>query len=242
MTLLVSVHDVTPAREPGVRRLWDLCDSRGVIPALLVVPNWHGVAPLSRAPDFVAWLRERAALGAELFLHGERHDEVGSPRSPIDSLRALGRTAREGEFLTLAAGAARDRIQRGLAVLRSLGLEPIGFVPPAWLARPATWEAVSDSGLRLSEDDRAIRIHPALERLPSPVIRWSARTAVRAWTSAAVAEARGVVQHGARIVRIALHPGDLDHSASRASIDRTLDMWLDARPAGRYADLLHLTE
>ena len=36
--------------------------------------------------------------------------------------------------------------------------------------------------------------------------------------------------------------GDLDHSASRASVERTLDTWLDARPAGRYADLLHLTE
>lgn len=242
MTLLVSVHDVTPAREPGVRRLWAMCESRGVVPALLVVPNWHGVAPLPRAPDFVRWLRERAALGADLFLHGERHDEAGSPRSPTDSLRALGRTSGEGEFLTLAFDAALERIHRGLAMLRSLGLAPIGFVPPAWLARPATWDAVSAAGLRLSEDDRAIRLHPTLERLPSPVLRWSARSAVRAWASAAVAEGRWAVHRGARIVRIALHPGDLDHSATRASVERALDKWLDARPAGRYADLLLPTE
>lgn len=242
MTLLVSVHDVTPAREPGVRRLWAMCESRGVVPALLVVPNWHGVAPLPQAPDFVRWLRERAALGADLFLHGERHDEDGSPRSLIDSLRALGRTSGEGEFLTLAFDAARQRIHRGLATLRSLGLEPIGFIPPAWLARPSTWDAVSDAGLRLSEDDRAIRLHPTLERLPSPVLRWSGRSAARAWTSAAVAEAKWVVQRGARIVRMALHPADLDHPATRASLERALDNWLTARPAGRYADLLQPTE
>ena len=37
MSLLVSIHDVTPALEQGVFRLWELCTARRVCPALLVV-------------------------------------------------------------------------------------------------------------------------------------------------------------------------------------------------------------
>lgn len=242
MTLLVSLHDVTPALAPRVERLWEICERRGVRPALLVVPNWHGVAPLERYPEFVRWVKVRAAQGAEIFLHGERHDEAGSPRRWRDTLRAAGRTAAEGEFLTLDAAAARARIARGITLLRSLGLHPLGFVPPAWLARPSLLRVVSEQGLRLSEDGGAVLLHPEERRLASPVVRWSGRSAVRARMSAAVAHARWYAQRRARVVRIALHPGDLDHRVTAASVERTLDRWLAVRRPGRYADLLLSTE
>ena len=152
--LLVTIHDVAPPLMERVERLWALCAERRVAPGLLVVPDWHGGVPIEGDPACVAWVRARAAEGAEVFLHGERHDEVGSPRGWRDSVRALGRTNREGEFLTLGYDAARTRIDRGLARLRALGLAPIGFVPPAWLARPDTHRAVRDAGLAVSEDDR----------------------------------------------------------------------------------------
>jgi len=88
VSLLVSIHDVTPALAEGVARLWALCAERGVRPALLVVPDWHGEWPLEAHPAFVAWLRARAGEGAEIVLHGERHDEVGLPRRFADELRA----------------------------------------------------------------------------------------------------------------------------------------------------------
>jgi predicted deacetylase len=59
--LLVSIHDVTPALESRVLKLWELCSSHGVVPALLVVPDWHGEWPLQRHPRFVRWLLDRAA-------------------------------------------------------------------------------------------------------------------------------------------------------------------------------------
>jgi predicted deacetylase len=235
MTLLVSIHDVTPALEAPVRRLWELCAARGVVPALLVVPDWHGAWPLDRHPAFAAWLAGCAAGGAELFLHGYRHDEADLPRGAGDALRAWGRTAREGEFLTLGRAAAAERIARGLGLLRRLGLAPIGFVPPAWLAREEGFAAARDAGLPLSEDAGAVRIGAA--RLPSPAVRWSGRTALRAHGSALVAEARWRLQRGAALVRIALHPGDLAHPASARSLERTLDRWLAARRPMPYASL-----
>lgn len=237
MSLLVSIHDVTPALVDGVGRLWDLCARRGVRPALLVVPDWHGEWPLENHPGFVTWLRARAAEGAEIVLHGERHDEVGLPRRLADELRAWGRTAREGEFLTLDEPAARERIARGRARLRALGLEPVGFVPPAWLARDEGHRAVAETGLGFSEDDRAILLFPSGRRVPSPVVRWSARGPVRAWGSVVVARARWTLQGGARHPRIALHPQDLSHPATAASLGPTLDRWLARHPPITYTAL-----
>jgi uncharacterized protein len=216
-----------------------MCRDHGVTPALLVVPNWHGEWPLDQSPAFVQWVRECAAAGAEVLLHGERHDETGTPRKWRDAARAWGKTAREGEFLTLDEPAARERIDRGLALFARLGLSAAGFVPPAWLAREGCARAVAAAGLRVSEDDRAIHVHDSRgrRRIASPVVRWSSRTPVRAYGSAAVAAVRWRVQRHARHVRLAFHPADLDHPATARSAATALDQWLAGRPAVRYTDL-----
>ncbi len=237
MTLLVSIHDVTPAHAENVTRLWDICSARGLRPALLVVPDWHGAWPLAAHPEFVDWIRTRAREGAEIVLHGERHDEVGLPRGARDRWRAWERTAREGEFLTLGYGAARERIARGLECFRALGLQAAGFIPPAWLAREATFRAAGDTGFAFSEDATSVRVLAGGRRLPSPVVRWSARGAVRAWGSAAVSSARWRLQARAPLVRIALHPPDLDHPATRRSVLAALDRWPRVQRPGRYDDL-----
>ncbi|MFI5310789.1 MAG: DUF2334 domain-containing protein [Gemmatimonadales bacterium] len=231
------MHDVTPALMPRVETLWRMCSARGVVAGLLVIPDWHGSASVERDPAFCAWVRARAADGAEIFLHGERHDEVGLPRAWRDELRALARTNREGEFLTLDYAAARDRIDRGLARLRAVGLEPLGFVPPAWLARPETHLAARDAGLAVSEDDGAIFVLRTGARIASPVVRWSARTPIRAAASVLGARLRWALQRDERVMRIALHPGDLQRAATTRSIDATLAQWLSLRRQTFYRHL-----
>ncbi|MBE0592398.1 MAG: DUF2334 domain-containing protein, partial [Gemmatimonadales bacterium] len=115
--LLVSIHDVTPAHAEHVAEILALLEEfRLTRYALLVVPDWHGEWPLGAHPHFTAMLRERQHAGAEVLLHGLRHDEVGTRRSPVHHLRAWGRTAREAEFLTLDADEAARRVDRGLEV------------------------------------------------------------------------------------------------------------------------------
>jgi predicted deacetylase len=236
--LLVSIHDVSPAQAVGVAHLWELCRARGITPALLVVPNWHGNWPLERHPDFVDWVRERVLDGAEVALHGERHDEVGLPRGTRDRWVAWGKTAGEGEFLTLDASAANERLARGLALFHRLGLRPTGFVPPAWLARESTFRAAAAAGLAFSEDDHSIRLLQSGRQVASPVVRWSGRTALRAYASAGVARVRTAVQRRARYARIALHPGDLDHPATVRSLVQTLNRWVQENSPASYGDLL----
>ncbi|MEP6781652.1 MAG: polysaccharide deacetylase family protein [Gemmatimonadaceae bacterium] len=237
MSLLVSIHDVTPAFAEPVRALWKLCRENGATPALLVVPNWHGEWPLEQHPEFVKWIRDCAAHGAEIFLHGERHDEVGLPRSVSDSLRAFGRTAREGEFLTLDEAAATARIQRGLALFVQLGLNPIGFVPPAWLAREGTFDAVKKCGLKISEDEGGIRIHARNSRVNAPAIRWSGRTPFRAKASAAVASWRWQRQRSKPLMRLALHPQDLNSPTTEKSVHQETRRWLALGNVIRYGDV-----
>jgi uncharacterized protein len=228
---------VTPALRPNVEALWALCTARGVTPALLVVPNWHGDWPLERYPDFMQWIQSRAKEGAEVFLHGERHDEVGLRRGWRDEWRAFGKTAREGEFLTLDAPAARERVKRGLAVFARLGLDPIGFVPPAWLARDSCVGVIGELGLTFYEDDVSITDLKRSRRLVSPVVRWSSRTPLRARGSVAVANWRWRAQRTAPHVRIALHPSDLASPITTRSVERSLDRWVAERRPIRYQEI-----
>lgn len=245
--VLVALHDVTPAHAAAVRVLWDVCRAHGTTPALCVVPDWHGRWPLEADRAFVAWLHARAADGAEVLLHGLRHDEVGLPRGRglrgwRVHARAAGRTAREGEFLTLGRAAARARLAAGCARLRTLGFDPVGFVPPAWLMRPACVDAVADVGLAYTEDARAVYLvrparpllGPATRALPAPAWRWSTRTPLRAWAGVGVAAARWWAHPERRVLlRVALHPGDAGHAATRRSVEHTLARLQDVgvRPA-----------
>ena len=234
--LLITIHDVTPANSARVELLWRMCESRGVVPGLLVVPDWHGEVAMESDTLFGDWVRARASDGAEIFLHGERHDEVGLPRSFGDEIRAFGKTNKEGEFLTLDYQAARARIDRGVVRLRAMRLDPVGFVPPAWLAKPATHAAVRDAGLAVSEDDGAVYIRGRAVR--SPVVRWSGRGAVRAYGSVLFERARWWMQRGEAVMRIALHPGDLGHPATAASVERGLEAWLSVRSQTFYRQLV----
>ncbi len=233
--LLVSIHDVTPAHDEAVRGLWAMCREHEVTPALFVVPDWHGAWPVKRHPDFVEWIAARAAEGADIVLHGLRHDEVGTSRSWADQLRAWGKTDGEGEFLVLDRAAARARIGRGISLLRGVGLDPIGFAPPAWLARPATHEAVTEAGLAFSEDDRLIYCRHS--RLRAPCVRWSTRTTFRARASVGVANGRRVLHRRAAAVRLALHPPDVQHAVVRRSVSGALTSWVSRRRVVRYRDL-----
>ncbi|HEX9485621.1 MAG TPA: polysaccharide deacetylase family protein [Gemmatimonadales bacterium] len=237
--LLVSVHDVTPAHERSLDVLYRLLDELGVRRyALLVVPNWHGAWPLAEFATFTAGLRQRAAAGAEIVLHGLRHDEVGQRRTLAHWARTFGRTDREGEFASLAAPEAAARLAQGLAVLRAAGLEPVGFVPPAWLARPEHEPVVRDAGLAFTEDTQAVTTLGHGQRIPAPATCWSTRRAWRRAGSVAVAAARLRLEQAQPLVRIAFHPPDAQWPRVLTSCRRALEVLLERRTVITYRELV----
>ena len=145
--LVVSVHDVAPPHRDRVRRILDALAKVGVgRRSLLVIPNFQGRWPLDRHEQFVADLRQWQDDGDEMVLHGYEHVSVGTPRGLSERLRHRWLTVNEGEFLSLGYRAARDRIERGLALVREARLDVRGFIAPAWLISDAALQATRDCG------------------------------------------------------------------------------------------------
>lgn len=235
---VVSVHDVAPWSFALSRRWLADLDDRGVPATLLLVPGaWRG-APLTDDPALVRWLHDAHGRGHELALHGYTHQ--GVPGGP-PARRWLNAVAARGcaEFCALDERAARGRLESGLAALASVGIVPVGFTPPGWLASTGSLAALRDLGLQYTTSHLAVhdlrtgRRHrmPALSHRPGGL-------GERAGAALMPAAARRWSARG-RPFRIALHPADLDRPGLREHALRAVDAALaaGARPC-TYAELV----
>lgn len=213
--LVVSVHDVAPGSAAESARWCADADDLGIPVSLLVIPgDWRGER-LREHPGFAAMLRDRAARGDELVLHGWSHragPEGGRVR------RAAGYAVARGaaEFAALDERQAADRLGSAGEVLDALGLAMAGFTPPGWLASAAAQRALAAAGYRYTtnhfgvRDLRSGRLHRGFalshrpgggfgERLGAAIMRSGA-----AWAS-----------RRPGVVRVALHPDDLHRPGLR---------------------------
>jgi len=204
--------------------------------ALLVVPEWHGAWPLSAHLDFTAMLRERQRAGAEVFLHGLRHDEVGSRRTALHHLRTWGRTDREAEFLPLEADEAGRRVERGTDALRAGGMEPVGFVPPAWFHGPGLHDVLRARGFPLTEDAFSVIRLTDGRRFRAPAVQWSTRNSWRAVAGVGIAAVRRPFDRPRALLRLAIHPPDIDSPAVAGSLRSSLAALLAERRAIAYRE------
>lgn len=236
---LVAIHDVTPAHHDRVGRIIELLDHAGINQhAMLVVPQWHGTWDITQHADFARLLRERAAAGAEVFLHGLRHDERGIPRSWHHHLRAYGRTRGEGEFMALSPVEAGMRLDRGLEMLRQTGLQPVGFVPPAWLPGRDWLRLLRERRLAFTESSWAVFDVMAGLRVRASAFCWSTRSRWHQAAGALIAATRLRVQARTPVLRVAIHPPDVEAPRVRDSLRRVLDALLAQRAAVSYRAVL----
>ncbi|MER7277803.1 polysaccharide deacetylase family protein [Dactylosporangium sp. NPDC000244] len=228
--LVVSVHDVAPATADETARWCADADALGIPVSLLVIPGpWRGMA-LAEHGDYAEVLRDRAARGDELVLHGWCH-QAGPEGRPVR--RAVGRAVARGaaEFAALDEGQAARRLGDAKEVLDRLGLRTTGFTPPGWLASPAAERALAGAGFRYTTDhfgvkdlrgDGPTRARRGFalshrpggtgERLGAAVLRTGAAWATRR---------RG-------LVRVALHPDDLHRPRLRDDTLRAIEGALKA--------------
>lgn len=121
-------------------------------------------------------------------------------------------TGGEGEFLSLCEAEARERVERaGLAFKACLGVDPAGFVAPAWLFTSALLPILRENGFVWTEDHRHIYDLQRRETIAAPVITWATRTAAHRYGSIAMAPRLLHRWRDRPILRIAVHPHDLDH-------------------------------
>ncbi|MET0366266.1 MAG: polysaccharide deacetylase family protein [Sphingobium sp.] len=240
--LLLSIHDVGPRFVSEVDRHADRMAAAGIDHryAMLVVPNHWGKAPLAGS-DFGTRLRDWAAAGVEMFVHGWFHRDEAQHGSSADRFRAKHMTAGEGEFLGLSREEAARRMGDGRKLIEDIIGRPVaGFIAPAWLYGDGAREALKDEGFAIAEDHMRVWSPQSGNRVLTrgPVITWASRSTSRIASSLFAAKALRWVLKAAPVVRVAVHPGDVHVDVLNRSIDKTIRAFTKSHRPGRYGDLL----
>ena len=244
--VLVSLHDVTPRHAGRLARADALFRDLGVTHATyLIVPRYHRGWPIEEDAAFSRWCRAAAPFSVRWCLHGYHHEETDTRGSDRPSLRTwLKRrflTAGEGEFLSLSAAAVGDRIDRGRKAFKScVGLDPTGFVAPAWLFNRALMPELAERDFAWTEDHWRIYDLQRHTTIDAPVITWASRARVRRWVSTWLAPRLLQRWHDKPILRIAVHPSDFDHPSIVEAIAATITTALHDRTPETYEHVLRV--
>jgi predicted deacetylase len=237
--LLVSIHDVSPKFTGEIDRLVGLVESRAGTGrfAMLVVPDFWGEAPIAGDRAFRRRLRQWAAAGAEMFVHGWSHRDP-APKG----FGAKHMTAGEGEFSGLGRAESLRRMTEARKVVEdAIGRPAAGFVAPAWLYSRGARDALVEAGFAMAEDHMRVW-HPPSGRIlcRGPVITWATRTPLRKASSLLAAAALRRLLNPLPAVRLAVHPADTRHPDTMASIEKSLNILLRRRRSAFYSELMHV--
>ena len=245
--LVVSIHDVAPVTRSPVERMLAQLDRAGVPHcSLLVVPDYHRTGRSLGDPVFTEWLRDLGAQGHEIVIHGYYHQRARrAGESTRQKLVTRVYTADEGEFYDLAYAEALRLIRDAQNEFAAHGFHPAGFIAPAWLLGAEAERAAIDAGFRYTTTLRAVRDFASGEEFVSQSLVYSVRSAWRCtvshfWNRMLF---RRLMRN--QLLRLSLHPPDIDHPriwrqitalVAKALCDRqpmTYEGWLDEQSAIR---------
>lgn len=238
--IVVSLHDVSPRTRPACERILEELRALGVPrTSLLVIPDHHHQAPLRNDAACQAWLRELEREGHEIVTHGYFHRrERRSKEGTVQRLMTRVYTADEGEFYDLDRNTARTLVTRANADLTEAGLQPRGFIAPAWLLSDEAEEALRDLGVEYTT--RLGTVSDLRERhlWPTQSLVWSVRAAWRrtvslGWNALLF---RRLAENP--ILRVSIHPVDIDHPSIWRQIRALITQALRKRTPMTYAGWL----
>ncbi|HUA10997.1 MAG TPA: DUF2334 domain-containing protein [Solirubrobacteraceae bacterium] len=225
--LAVALHGVEPASFERAALMRDWLSDHGIERVTLLVVPARDLHPIgTRSPATVDWLLERRTAGDEIGQHGFRHLGVRT--------RALPRAgSQRAEFGRLSPEETRRAVHAGWRVMKLAGIEPEGFVAPAYAYTPGL-RAALDGRYSWTADVMAVR-GPRGDRGPL----------APAWSLApgrlAPLLAPALVRAGARLpfdaLRLDLHPTDVEHPRLMAALERVLASAARERRAVTYGSL-----
>lgn len=213
--LIVSLHDVSPHTFETTRAMVERLEALGLSRfSLLVVPDHHRKGHFLDDPAFCHWLREREAKGDEVVIHGFYHLRASRKGESLrDRLTTRFYTAGEGEFYDMSGAEALWLIAEAREGFRKIGLDPRGFIAPAWLLSEGAEAALTKLGFAYTVRLGTITDLACQRTFASQSLVWSVRSlwrrsASRFWNRSLFNRLRP-----AGLLRIGLHPVDFDHRA-----------------------------
>lgn len=220
---ILSFHDVAPHTFRAFAEFAEVLETEGVSCfTWLIVPLWHGRYLITPQSPCAVYLRGRQSRGDALVSHGLTHrwERSKKPRSAKDLFTARCYTSRESEFLGVGKDELRRRVEKSRDLLEEAGLHASGFVAPAWIFPPSGYEVLKSLGFAVTESYTKIYSLQNDQKIRAPVVTASSRTRLRAFLSRFVMPALEGLYAGVSILRVAIHPADLDHPAIRRLILR----------------------
>jgi predicted deacetylase len=239
-TIAVALHDVEPATFERCALIRDWLDDHGVDRVTLLVIPARDLHPVGeRSPEMTSWLAERRRAGDSIAQHGFQHERTR--RGGAGSL-LMKHARRTGEFVGLDEAETQRAVNAGWRLLKLAGIEPDGFVAPAYAYTPEL-RSVLPHRFRWWAGMLGVhrRAQPAGEqraRLLSPVWGMGSASALQRALSPALIRAGGML--GGRTLRVDLHPADLQHPRQMLALDHVLDRAGRRRKAITYDELAAL--
>ncbi len=238
--LVVSIHDVAPSTRAKVEKiLAQLAGHRVHACSLLVVPDYHRQGRSLADPGFRSWLQELVANGHEIVIHGFFHQRA---RRNDENARAkiVTRmyTMDEGEFFDLEYDKALRLIQNAREDFETHGFHPSGFIAPAWLLGAEAERAVIDAGMSYTTTLRTVRDFGRRRTIPSQSLVYSVRSGWRRLSSLAWNRSLFRRLTTNPLLRLGIHPPDIDHRAIWKQIGEIVREALLDRQAMTYREWL----
>jgi len=244
-TIAVALHDIEPATFERCAEIRTWLDEHGVNRVTLLVIPARDLHPVGeRSPALTDWLADRHRAGDAIAQHGFQHEQLRRPSLP-HRVSAPARARRAAEFAGLGEEETRRAVDAGWRLLKLAGIEPDGFVAPAYAYTPALRRAVSARfrwwagllslhGTTKPHEGRPGSIRglgiPAAGRL-LPAGR---RRLLPAWGPRSI---RAGALLAGDTLRLDLSPTHLEHPHELQALERTLDRVARRRAAITYDEL-----
>lgn len=248
-TIALALHEIEPATFERSAEIRAWLEDRGVDRMTLLVIPARDLHPLGeRSPELVEWLTERRRRGDSIAQHGFQHNQLGRTRR-LQRLRAPTRTRRTAEFAGLDRDETRRAVEAGWRLMKLAGIEPDGFVAPAYAYTPALrgalrarfrwWASLLGLHGPLGvEHDRGGE-GPYWRRV-APAWNLGAGTLERALSPTMIRASALVVRPTLPTLptlRLDLHPSDLQCSRRMSALERLLDHATRRRTPVTYDEL-----
>lgn len=236
--LVVSIHDVAPSTQPIVDKMISEFVHHNVrTSSLLVVPDYHRQGASVKNRGFVSWLSGLEAQGCETVIHGYFHERSRRRgESLVDRFVTRIYTRDEGEFYDLRYEDALQRIRSARDEFRAAGLNPRGFVAPAWLLSAEAEQAARDAEMEYTTRLRSIQDLRTGEKFAARSLVYSVRNRWRRATSLVWNAMLARLLNSSPLFRLSVHPPDYEHPAVWHQIIDFLTGMRDSRTATTYQD------
>ena len=159
MTVLLSLHDITPIFEDDIVKTYDLLTDMGITDYTLLVTPFYDMKKVNSFQKESMFTEFLISLGLETSLHGYSH---------------FTKSGSMNEFSSLTTEKAKSRLRDGISQMQtSFGKKPLGFVPPLWEAPPRIIKTAKEVGFVYGVENNNIhrfsdsRIFSTAERIIS---------------------------------------------------------------------------